>query len=114
MAHERTTAESHSGSETKSPSHSTLSDGNLERSSRQHCFAAGTVTAVDAAGIRVQLVAIGEVRADRLAYWSNAIAQFSRIRLSDILPHVEPGLVSQGYGGMEAEGTLRFTFVSDG
>ncbi|KAJ2613025.1 hypothetical protein H4S08_002421 [Coemansia sp. RSA 1365] len=114
MAHERTAAEPHSGSETKSPSHSTLSDGNLERSSRQHCFTAGTVTAVDAAGIRVQLVAIGEVRADRLAYWSNAIAQFSRIRLSDILPHVEPGLVSQGYGGMEVEGTLRFTFVSDG
>ncbi|KAJ2084266.1 hypothetical protein H4R24_000208 [Coemansia sp. RSA 988] len=114
MAHERTVAEPHSGNETKSPSHSTLSDGNLERSSRQHCFAAGTVTAVDAAGIRVQLVTIGEVRADRLAYWSNAIAQFSRIRLSDILPHVEPVLASQGYGGMEAEGTLRFTFVSDG
>ncbi|KAJ1664774.1 hypothetical protein GGF38_003053, partial [Coemansia sp. RSA 25] len=78
-------------------SHSALSDSQIESMSRQHCFAASAATPVDAAGIRVLLVPIGPVREGRVLHWANAIARFSRIQITDVLPHIDPALASN-YG----------------
>ncbi|KAJ2551700.1 hypothetical protein EV175_003593, partial [Coemansia sp. RSA 1933] len=115
-------AESRSNSECNlSSSHSPFSDSQIDKISRRHCFAASTVTPVDAAGICVLLVPIGPVRKEKMLHWSNAIAQFSRLPISDIMPHVEASLAtkfsggphSEDSGGMDAEGELRFLFSVD-
>ncbi|KAI9505999.1 transport protein Trs120 or TRAPPC9 TRAPP II complex subunit-domain-containing protein [Coemansia spiralis] len=105
-----------------SSSHSPFSDGQIESISRRHCFVASTVTPVDAAGIRVLLVPVGPVRQEKMLHWANAIAQFSRLQISDILPYVDSVLAtkysnsarnSEGGGiggGMDTEGELRFLF----
>ncbi|KAJ1931715.1 hypothetical protein EC988_009696, partial [Linderina pennispora] len=82
----------------------------LESISRQHCFAASTVTPVDAAGIRVLVVPIGPVRQGKLMRWTNALAQFSRIPISDLLPHVDPSTASSYGAGMGIEGAVRLAF----
>ncbi|KAJ1797335.1 hypothetical protein LPJ59_003208, partial [Coemansia sp. RSA 2399] len=105
-----------------SSSHSPFSDSQIDKISRRHCFAASTVTPVDAAGIRVLLVPIGPVRHEKMLHWANAIAQFSRLPISDIVPHIETSLATryssvshkeEGGGGMDAEGELRFLFSAD-
>ncbi|KAJ2844088.1 hypothetical protein GGI22_006995, partial [Coemansia erecta] len=106
-----------------SSSHSPFSDSQIDKISRRHCFAASTVTPVDAAGIRVLLVPIGPVRHEKMLHWANAIAQFSRLPISDIMPHIETSLATGyssvshkedgGGGGMDAEGELRFLFSAD-
>ncbi|KAJ2742844.1 hypothetical protein GGI20_004189 [Coemansia sp. BCRC 34301] len=101
---------------------SALSDSQIERMSRQHCFAASAVTPVDAACIRVLLVPVGPVREGRILHWANAIAQFSRIQITDLLPHIEDPALASSYGagagagaGMAAvEGALRFRFSTGG
>ncbi|KAI8322822.1 hypothetical protein GQ54DRAFT_310547 [Martensiomyces pterosporus] len=94
--------------------HSSFSDSKIESIARQHCFAASTATPVDAAGIHVLLVPVGPVRQGRLARWANAIAQFSRMQISDILPHVDQAAASSYGAGagasMEVEGAIRFSF----
>ncbi|KAJ2436398.1 hypothetical protein GGF42_008921, partial [Coemansia sp. RSA 2424] len=87
--------------------------------SRQHCFAASAATPVDAAGIRVLLVPIGPVREGRVLHWANAIARFSRIQITDVLPHIDPALASNYGAGAGAsmaavEGALRFRFSTSG
>ncbi|KAJ1945877.1 hypothetical protein GGF37_001475 [Kickxella alabastrina] len=89
-------------------------DARIKDMSSQHCFAASTVTAVDAAGIRVLLVPIGAARQDRLTRWTNAIAQFSQVELSDLLAHVDNELLTASYGGSSGgEGALRFMFTTN-
>ncbi|KAJ1735957.1 hypothetical protein LPJ61_000263 [Coemansia biformis] len=99
--------------EDSSPSRSTLSDTQLERTSQRRCVAAGAVTPVDAAGIRVLLVPVGRVRATKLAEWTNAIAQFSQLRLCEVLGHADDSLLSGYAAGLESEGALRFAFATD-
>ncbi|KAJ1662427.1 hypothetical protein IW140_005896 [Coemansia sp. RSA 1813] len=116
-------AESRSNSEGNlSSSYSPFSDSQIDKISRQHCFVASTVTPVDAAGIRVLLVPVGPVRQERMLHWANAIAQFSRLPISDIMSHVETSLAAKYSvgshsedigGGMDAEGELRFLFSVD-
>ncbi|KAJ2792686.1 hypothetical protein GGI18_000191 [Coemansia linderi] len=100
-------------------SHSAFSDSQIESMDRQHCFAASTVTPVDAAGIRVLLVPVGPVREGRLLHWANAIARFSHIAITDVLPHIDPALASSygagaGAGMTAVEGALRFRFSTGG
>ncbi|KAJ2883031.1 hypothetical protein H4R27_003048 [Coemansia aciculifera] len=98
-------------------SHSAFSDSQIESMDRQHCFAASTVTPVDAAGIRVLLVPVGPVREGRILHWANAIARFSHIPITDVLPHIDPVLASSygagaGAGMTAVEGALRFRFTT--
>ncbi|KAJ2398295.1 hypothetical protein GGF41_008344, partial [Coemansia sp. RSA 2531] len=93
-------------------SHSAFSDSQIESMDRRHCFAASTVTPVDAAGIRVLLVPVGPVREGRILHWANAIARFSHIPITDVLPHIDPVLASSygagaGAGMAAVEGGLR-------
>ncbi|KAJ2656358.1 hypothetical protein IWW48_005080 [Coemansia sp. RSA 1200] len=121
-------AESQDGYEGNvSSSHSPFSDSQINKISRRHCFVASTVTPVDVAGIRILLVPVGPVRREKMLHWVNAIAQFSRLSISDIMPHVEASLAAKYSGtsykeigssggsgaaatGMAAEGELRFLF----
>ncbi|KAJ2729475.1 hypothetical protein IW152_005615 [Coemansia sp. BCRC 34962] len=100
-------------------SHSAFSDSQIGSMDRQHYFAASTVTPVDAAGIRVLLVPVGPVREGRILNWANAIARFSHIPITDVLPHIDPALASSygagaGAGMTAVEGTLRFRFSTGG
>ncbi|KAJ1945949.1 hypothetical protein FBU59_002163, partial [Linderina macrospora] len=108
------TADAHTArvrrSNTQSSAYSTYSDSQLESISRQHCFTASTVTPVDAAGIRVLVVPIGPVRQGKLTRWSNALAQFSRIPIGDLLAHVDPSTASSYGTGMDIEGAVRLSF----
>ncbi|KAJ2388098.1 hypothetical protein GGI05_003885, partial [Coemansia sp. RSA 2603] len=74
----------------------------------QYSFTASTVTAVDAAGIRVLVVAIGPVRQHKLVEWSSGIAQFSQVELSDLLTHVDAELVAAGYSSSSGGGGSGF------
>ncbi|KAJ2707115.1 hypothetical protein H4R19_004944, partial [Coemansia spiralis] len=99
-------------SEENSPSHSSLSDSQLERASRRRCVAAAAVTPVDAAGIRVLVVPVGRVRASKAAEWTNAIAHFSQLPLSSVLGHAGDTVLGGYAGGLGAEGSVRFAFAS--
>ncbi|KAJ2700637.1 hypothetical protein FB645_004936 [Coemansia sp. IMI 203386] len=98
---------------------STQSDTRVGDAGGRHSFAASTVTAVDAAGIRVLLVPIGPVRQRKLEEWTGAIAQYSHVELSEILTHVDPELVAAGYsnssaggsGGVGVEGAMHFVYT---
>ncbi|KAJ2878725.1 hypothetical protein FB639_003294, partial [Coemansia asiatica] len=92
----------------------------LDKADTRHSFAASTVTAVDAAGIRVMLVPIGQVRQHKLKEWTSSIAECSRVELSEILAHVDPELVAESYsnagaggsGGVGIEGALHFVYTT--
>ncbi|KAJ2469072.1 hypothetical protein GGI02_003508, partial [Coemansia sp. RSA 2322] len=102
----------------RSPSHSaSFSDSQIESTSGRHFLTASTVTPVDAARIRVLLVPIGQVRQGQLQHWVDAIAQFSLVPITDLLPHVDAVLASNydasaGAGMTTVEGMLRFHFTS--
>ncbi|KAJ1800741.1 hypothetical protein LPJ75_006496, partial [Coemansia sp. RSA 2598] len=105
----------------KEPAESTArTEERLERTGARHSFAASIVTAVDAAGIRVMLVPVGQVRQRKLEEWTSAIAQCSRVELSETLAHVDPELVAASYstsgagagGGVGIEGALHFLYTS--
>lgn len=95
---------------TESSNASTFSDSKIDNDNPQNCFVSSTVTPVDAAGIKVLLVPIGPVRPEKLARWTNAIAQFSHVYIADFLPHIDADLATV-YNSNKEQGAIRFQYT---